>query len=148
LKKDRKRIEEEKKKLQDEISLEDLIEKEVQKRGMHENSLNFQRAALAGTGTRVTLQSFLAWKRRKLRERRARDAKADAQKASAYKAGKSTGLSGRELFAFNPELAGGDDEFAEDGDQVMNMQSGGNGDEQDEVRNVSKIFRSCSVKGL
>src|SRR5271154_5911502 len=81
-----------------------------------------QRSALGGTGTRVTLQSFLAWKRRKLRERRAANANMDAQKASAYKAGKSTGLSGRELFAFNPELAGGDDEFAEDGDQVMSMQ--------------------------
>ena len=43
-----------------------------------------------------------------------------SQKKEAYKAGKTHGISGRELFEFNPEFAEGDDEEAGD-DDVINL---------------------------
>lgn len=61
----------------DEISLEDLIEKE--------------RAAL-GAGTKVTLDTFLAWKKRKLREREDTASKENTRKKAEFKAGRSVGV--------------------------------------------------------
>jgi len=98
LKKDKKK--EEKK---DEISLEDLIERE--------------RAALGHNQTKVTLASFLAWKKRKLREKEESNTKENAKKKEAYKAGRSVGISGREMFTFNPDMAQ-DDNFDE-GDEAF-----------------------------
>nr|CAG4650431.1 EOG090X0C5B [Sida crystallina] len=98
LKKDKKK--EDKK---DEISLEELIERE--------------RAALGNNQTKVTLESFLAWKKRKLRERDDAKSKETDRKKAEYKAGRSVGLSGREMFTFNPDLAA-DDAF-EEGDEAF-----------------------------
>ena len=42
-----------------------------------------------------------------------------SQRKEAYKAGKTHGISGRELFEFNPEFVQGDDEEAGDDDVVM-----------------------------
>merc|ERR1711928_11878 len=98
LKKDKKK--EEKK---DEISLEDLIERE--------------RAALGHNQTKVTLVSFLAWKKRKLREKEESNTKENAKRKEAYKAGRSVGISGCEMFTFNPDMAN-DDNF-EDGDEAF-----------------------------
>nr|CAG4647348.1 EOG090X0C5B [Megafenestra aurita]SVE92616.1 EOG090X0C5B [Megafenestra aurita] len=98
LKKDKKK--EEKK---DEISLEDLIEKE--------------RAALGASQTKVTLETFLAWKKRKLREREETATKENSRKKAEFKAGRSVGISGREMFTFNPDLARDDD--MEDGDEAF-----------------------------
>lgn len=99
LKKDRKKDKKE------EISLEDLIEKE--------------RAALASVKfTKITLESFLEWKKRKLREKAESAKKEEEKKRQDYKAGKASGLSGREMFSFNPELAAGD--TMDDGDEAFN----------------------------
>ncbi|XP_026676485.1 zinc finger CCCH domain-containing protein 15 homolog [Diaphorina citri] len=77
----------------DQISLEDLIERE--------------RAALAASSkfTKVTLDSFLAWKKRKLKEKSEAMTKAEEKKRSDFKAGRQVGLSGRDMFSFNPDLA-------------------------------------------
>ncbi|CAB3388116.1 Hypothetical predicted protein [Cloeon dipterum] len=100
LKKDKKKEEK-----ADKISLEDLIEKE--------------RAALGVNLTRVTLESFLSWKKRKLTEK-AKNAKIEEdKKRQEFKAGRQVGISGREMFVFNPELAKeGDDDFEEGGEAV------------------------------
>lgn len=99
LKKDRKKDKKE------EISLEDLIEKE--------------RAALASVKfTKITLESFLEWKKRKLREKAESTKKEEEKKRQDYKAGKASGLSGREMFSFNPELAAGD--TMDEGDEAFN----------------------------
>lgn len=98
LKKDRKK--EDKK---DEISLEELIEKE--------------RAALGTNQTKVTLETFLAWKKRKLREKEETANKENSRKKAEFKAGRSVGISGREMFTFNPDLAR-DEEFDE-GDEAF-----------------------------
>ncbi|XP_014248418.1 zinc finger CCCH domain-containing protein 15 homolog [Cimex lectularius] len=89
----------------DEISLEDLIERE--------------RASLASKQfTKITLESFLAWKKRKVKEKKDKAQRDEDKKKLDYKAGKSSGLSGREMFSFNPELATGDQ--MEEGDEAFN----------------------------
>lgn len=42
-----------------------------------------------------------------------------SQKKEAYKAGKTHGISGRELFEFNPEYVKGDDDEAGEDDVIM-----------------------------
>ncbi|MEE6489856.1 hypothetical protein FKM82_015702 [Ascaphus truei] len=109
LKKDQKKEEKD-----DEISLEDLIEKE--------------RAALGVNVTRITLESFLAWKKRK-RQDRIEKAEEDMERRKAdFKAGKSLGISGREVFEFHPELVDDDDDEADE-----TQYSHENEDDQDET---------------
>lgn len=99
LKKDRKKMEELKK--LEEISLEELIEKE--------------RAALSSLNqTKVTLETFIAWKKKKLRERKEAAAADEKRKKANFKSGQKTGLSGRELFTYDPQAGGEDDDEAED----------------------------------
>ncbi|KAM8713110.1 hypothetical protein ACLKA7_013428 [Drosophila subpalustris] len=88
-----------------EISLEDLIEKE--------------RAALGPNQTRVTLESFLAWKKRKLQEKKAKQAAEEERKKNDFSKGKQFGISGREMFSFNPDLV--DDGPMEDGDAAFDV---------------------------
>lgn len=97
-KKDRVKIEQVNK--EDEITLEDLIEKE--------------RAALGSNLTKITFETFCAWKKRKLLERQRERAKEEKRKRTELKAGKDTGLSGRELFTYNPDLVTQDDEEADE----------------------------------
>lgn len=59
--------------------------------------------------TKVTLESFLAWKKRKIQEKKDLLAKEEEQKRKDYKSGKQFGFSGREMFSFNPELANEND---------------------------------------
>ncbi|CAJ0571926.1 unnamed protein product, partial [Mesorhabditis spiculigera] len=95
LRKDRKTLEDLKK--QDEVSLEELIEKE--------------RSALSSKNlTKVTLQTFIAWKKRKLREKKKADEEAEKAKQAKAKMGKHGGMSGRDLFTYNPDLIQDDDE--------------------------------------
>lgn len=65
--------------------------------------------------TKVTLESFLAWKKRKVQEKKDLLVKEEEQKRKDYKSGKQFGFSGREMFSFNPELAQDGDDL-EDGD--------------------------------
>ncbi|XP_027521329.1 zinc finger CCCH domain-containing protein 15 isoform X1 [Corapipo altera] len=107
LKKDKKKEEK-----QDEISLEDLIEKE--------------RAALGPNVTKITLECFIAWKRRK-RQEKIDKAEQDMERRKAdFKAGKALVISGREVFEFRPELVDADDEEADDTHYVQ-----GAGDEDE-----------------
>lgn len=101
------------------IALEELVEVE--------------RSRLPHDLPKLTLESFLQWKKRKIEERKAVAAKEEAEKKAEFKAGRNIGLSGRDMFTFNPELAkdsGFDDDEAafdsydreededEDGEQV------------------------------
>lgn len=95
LKKDKKKEEKE-----EEISLEELIENE--------------RAALGPNVTRITLETFLAWKKRKRQEKVDRAREEMEKKKADFKAGKSLVVSGREVFEFRPELVDDDDAEADD----------------------------------
>lgn len=98
LKKDR--VKQEQASKEDEITLEDLIEKE--------------RAALGSDLTKITFETFCNWKKRKILERKKERARDEKRKRTELKAGKETGLSGRELFTFNPDLVTQDDEEADE----------------------------------
>lgn len=87
----------------DEITLEELIERE--------------RAALGPSQTKVTLETFLAWKKRKIQEKKDAAKKEEDKKRSDFKAGRQVGLSGREMFSFNPEMAAEND--LEEGDEAF-----------------------------
>jgi len=89
------------KKNSNEVSLEMLIEKE--------------RASLGKTVTKVTLESFLKWKKRKIIEKKEEKIIAETKKQNNFKLGLHNGLSGRDLFTFNPALVGDDDDGVDDG---------------------------------
>ena len=77
----------------DQISIEELVEE--------------KRAELSAKQdlTPVTLETFVKWKKRKLREK-AEAAKKDAsKKKDNLKTGQTSGLSGKELFSYNPNIA-------------------------------------------
>ena len=88
LKKDKKK--EEKK---EEISIEELVE---QKRA----ELSAQNKSL----TPITLQTFVAWKKRKLREKKAKEQKENEDKKKKMKQGFTVGMSGRDMFMFDPKM--------------------------------------------
>lgn len=58
--------------------------------------------------TKITLETFLAWKKRKLKEKQQKAIKDEEKKRNDLKAGRQVGISGREMFYFNPDLAAGD----------------------------------------
>ena len=102
LKKDKKKMDENK---PSELSLEDLIENE--------------RSALGANQTRVTLETFLSWKKRKIQEKKDKMAADEERKKHDYSKGKQFGISGREMFSFNPDLV--DDGPMEDGDAAFDL---------------------------
>ncbi|XP_051236471.1 zinc finger CCCH domain-containing protein 15 [Dicentrarchus labrax] len=111
LKKDKKKEEKE-----DEISLEELIENE--------------RAALGADVTRITLETFLAWKKRKRQEKVDKAREEMEKKKADFRAGKSLVVSGREVFEFRPELVDDDDAEADDTRYVSD-------EEEDDMEEIS-----------
>lgn len=97
LKKDRKKEEN-----KNEISLE-LIEKERANPGVNQ--------------TKITLETFLTWKKRKFKEKEEQVIKDEEKKRNDCKAGRQVGISGREMFYFKPDLAMGDS--IGDGDEAI-----------------------------
>ncbi|XP_004084741.1 zinc finger CCCH domain-containing protein 15 [Oryzias latipes] len=124
LKKDKKKEEKE-----EEISLEELIENE--------------RAALGPNVTRITLESFLAWKKRKRQEKVDKAREEMEKKKADFKAGKSLVVSGREVFEFHPELVDDDDDEADD-TRYANEESSEE-EEEIEAANVQDIDLSRFV---
>ncbi|XP_053606658.1 zinc finger CCCH domain-containing protein 15 homolog [Plodia interpunctella] len=115
LKRDKKKIDEKK----NEISLVDLIERE--------------RAALGPNQTKITLETFLAWKKKKIKEKQDALVKAEEQRRTDYKAGRAVGLSGREMFSFDPALAAADDE-----DEAVDLATYDE-DEQDDLTQYREV---------
>lgn len=70
-----------------------------------EELVEVERSKLPHDLPKLTLESFLQWKKRKIEERKAKMAKEEAEKKAEFKAGRNIGLSGRDMFTFNPELA-------------------------------------------
>lgn len=126
LKKDKKKMEAQK----EEISLVDLIERE--------------RAALGSNQTRVTLETFLAWKKRKIQEKKKREQEEEDRKRKDFKAGRQNGLSGREMFSFNPDMV---DFGMDDGEEAIESY-GRNEDDDDatEYKELDLNMLSLSIK--
>jgi len=91
LKKDKKKAERER----DEVSLEDLIEKE---------RANLDTSKL----TKVNLETFVAWKKKKFREKKLEEEKLKDKKKTDMRSGKTGGLSGKDIFTFNPSVLSGE----------------------------------------
>lgn len=70
-----------------------------------EELVEVERSKLPHDLPKLTLESFLQWKKRKIEEKKTQLAKEDAEKKAEFKAGRNIGLSGRDMFTFNPELA-------------------------------------------
>lgn len=70
-----------------------------------EELVEVERSKLPHDLPKLTLESFLQWKKRKIEEKKAMRAKEEAEKKAEFKAGRNIGLSGRDMFTFNPELA-------------------------------------------
>ncbi|XP_062506154.1 zinc finger CCCH domain-containing protein 15-like [Corticium candelabrum] len=128
LKKDKKAMEEQKER----ISIEELIESE--------------RAKLGVNLTPVTLESFLEWKKRKVDEKRATAAKNLAKKKDEFKQGKMLGVTGREVFMFNPELVKEDDD--EDGGDVVVLTKQDSDEDSDEEGSTSSSTPALDLTDL
>ena len=79
-----------KKEKKEEISIEDLVERE--------------RAKLGYNLPRIDLAAFMAWKKKKIEERRLKDKEELEKKKKDFTAGRNFGISGREMFTINPDL--------------------------------------------
>ena len=116
LKKDRKN-----KDKKEDITIEELVE--------------IERSKLTYNLTKITLETFLAWKKRKIMEKQAKEKKDIDRKKAEFKAGKNLGLSGREMFTFNPELAR--DNEMDEGEATFDIVR--ENDENDEAVDVKEI---------
>jgi hypothetical protein len=119
----------------DELSLEMLIEKE--------------RAALGPNVTKITLESFLAWKKRKIQEKKDERIKQDEKKRTDFKLGFMNGLTGRDIFTFNPDMVSNDDDSA--GNDIdyrhREREEGEEGEEGAvEIREVSADFFASQAR--
>lgn len=75
------------------------------------------------------MESFLAWKKRKIQEKKDLLAKEEEKKLKDFKSGKQFGFSGREMFSFNPELAK-DNDLEDDDDAFVSYEREDDDDEQ------------------
>ena len=81
--------------------------------------------------TPVTLQSFVAWKKRKLREKAEKEKADNEEKKKKMKAGLNIGMSGRDLFTFDTKM----NQYEEDeegGEFDLATMSKENGEEEDD----------------
>lgn len=79
----------------------------------------------------------MAWKKRKIQEKKDLLAKEEEQKRKDYKSGKQFGFSGREMFSFNPDLAQDNDLDDDDGAFVSYERE--DDDDDDEVYEYKEL---------
>ncbi|RIB01506.1 hypothetical protein C2G38_1992815 [Gigaspora rosea] len=91
------------------------IEEEEANQITLEEFLETERHKLGTNLTPVTLETFAEWKKNRKAKLEAEQELKRAAKEAAYNAGKSQGMSGRELFTFNPDLVNQIDD--DDGDE-------------------------------
>ncbi|KAF9426791.1 hypothetical protein BGZ76_002593, partial [Entomortierella beljakovae] len=84
-----------------------------------EDFLETERHKLGKNLTPVTMETFSAWKRTRAERVEQEEMAKRKAKEAAFKAGKMLQFSGRELFDFNPDIAGADDD--EDGDDIFDF---------------------------
>jgi hypothetical protein len=136
LKKDKKKMKEQEK--ENAITLEDLIEEERKKLD-------------SGNCTKVTLESFLAWKKKKRKERRQQLEKELERKKKDFKLGRSVGLSGRDLFDFDPSLINMED-GVEEGEASFDISAlkreANGGDENGEGEEARFEFKEIDFAAL
>merc|ERR1712117_566959 len=60
--------------------------------------------------TPVNIESFVKWKKRKLAEKIEKEKKESSKKKKEFSSGVRTGMSGREMFMFDPKMVAQEDE--------------------------------------
>ena len=118
LKKDKKRMDKERA----EISIEELIEKE-------RTQLDSSKL------TKVTLLTFVAWKKKKLAEKLDAEKKEMRKKDKAAKAGNIGGMSGRDMFLLDPSMLARHTEEDDGEDFDLTREPG-----EDDGAKVAEIF--------
>ncbi|KZV98660.1 hypothetical protein EXIGLDRAFT_763332 [Exidia glandulosa HHB12029] len=100
-----------------------------------EEFLEVERHKLGSTLTPVTPESFAVWKRIRMDKKQAEQDAAKKAKDTQHTAGKLSGMSGRDLFSYNPNLFVEDDE-EDDGFDVnqyrQKYREDGAGEDEDE----------------
>jgi hypothetical protein len=110
--------------------LKDKTKKDEDKGPTLEEVVEIERKKLAGKPTTpVTLETFMAWKERKVREAETDAQKSAAERKKALKAGKAQ-MSGREAFEFRPDIFVDDAGAA--GKEELVAQERGDSDSEDE----------------
>ncbi|CCG82181.1 putative CCCH finger DNA binding protein [Taphrina deformans PYCC 5710] len=120
-----------------------------------EQFLETERHKIAGEKTPVTLESFTKWKNERVAKKQAVEDEDRKQKEQRRAAGKMTGLSGREVFAFNPDLL---DDYDEDEDEEFDLTqymkdrrsdagSDDDGDEEEGDEDEDSESVTTSIKG-
>jgi len=118
LKKDKKKAEEKK---GEEISIEELVEQKRAELGANNKKL-----------TPVSLQTFVAWKKRKLREKAESEKKEENEKKKKMKQGMTIGMSGRDMFLYDPKMLNDEEDDEEGGEAYdLSKMSRENGEEDD-----------------
>merc|ERR1711994_466803 len=110
----------------EETSIEELIE---QKR----SELSAQNKSL----TPVNLQTFVAWKKRKLREKADQEKKDRESKKKKMKDGLTVGMSGRDMFLFDPKMVSNEDDDEEGGEAYDLAKMSKDNDEESEEAPVN-----------
>lgn len=87
----------------------------------------------------------MAWKKRKIQEKRDLLAKEEEQKRKDYKSGKQFGFSGREMFSFNPELA--QDDLDDDDDAAYASYEREEEDDDDQVYEYKELDLDALAAG-
>ena len=102
-----------------------------------EELVEVERSKLAHDLPKLTLESFLQWKKRKIAERKAQAAEQEASKKAEFKAGRHIGLSGRDMFTFNPDLA--QDSAYDEDEAAYDITARDDDDEAEDAGQVKEI---------
>lgn len=109
-----------------------------------EELVEVERSKLPHDLPKLTLESFLQWKKRKIEDKKIQAAKEEATKKAEFKAGRNIGLSGRDMFTFNPELA---QDSAYDEDEAA-FEDYSRDDNEDEVNTKVKELKLDDLASL
>ncbi|KZT67419.1 hypothetical protein DAEQUDRAFT_694053 [Daedalea quercina L-15889] len=116
-----------------------------------EEFLEVERHKLGTNLTPVTPETFAKWKRTRMDKKQAEDEALRKAKETQAAAGKNSGMSGRDLFTYNPEWFEDEDEGdEEDWDLSKYRQDQGDGDErevEEGMQNLDVIDGSESPEG-
>ncbi|KAI9314027.1 hypothetical protein BX666DRAFT_1862893 [Dichotomocladium elegans] len=119
-------------------------EKDAKKEISLEEFLDSERHKLGPNLTPVTLESFNAWKKSRLEKKDAEDLADRKAKETRMRAGRSQGMSGRDLFDFNPSLAAEEDDDEEAIDLTMYERE--DSDQDDDENQVSNGVQGLSLQ--
>ncbi|RDD45125.1 Zinc finger CCCH domain-containing protein 15 [Trichoplax sp. H2] len=101
-----------------------------------EELIETKRANLGSELTKVTYETFIVWKKNRLEAKRKKEEADTKKKKAELKAGRSIGISGREVFQFQPSLV----EEADDDEEEAVFERKAETDETSNVKYIDLTF--------